>query len=241
MVKLAIAAIVAVVFLGNPQVLSAVSDGVSKIFVSEMVAPPDPAPTPPGRSTTEERAPPRGPVPDEPLSAAGRERHRTLDDQGAAPDRGRRRSGRPGGRAPLGRGAEYVRYVRGLRVVGSTALATIQAKQVLLVELDWPDGVLTGRCTCSPTPARGAFCPSIRSRSGCASSTGHRHPDPWPSSEPSRAPDEALLDGLSPEELRSILRELHGPRPRRPAPRGTARACAGRRRRAVRIARRADQ
>ena len=39
MVKLAIAAIVAVVFLGNPQVLSAVSDGVSKIFVSEMVAP----------------------------------------------------------------------------------------------------------------------------------------------------------------------------------------------------------
>ena len=115
-------------------------------------------------------------------------------------------SGRPGRTAHSGRGAEYVRYVRGLRVVGSTALATIQAKRVYLVELDWPDGVLTGRCTC-PHAARGAFCKHQVAVGLCVVD---RAPAPGPVAELGAEPstDEALLDGLSPEELRSILREL---------------------------------
>ena len=35
------------------------------------------------------------------------------------------------------RGVDYVRYVVGLRVSGSRACASVQAKRVYLVELDW--------------------------------------------------------------------------------------------------------
>jgi len=55
------------------------------------------------------------------------------------------------------RGEDYVRYVRGLRITKSRAYASIQAKRVYQVELDWsgrrPDGV----CTC-PHNADGNFC-----------------------------------------------------------------------------------
>ena len=57
----------------------------------------------------------------------------------------------------FGRGVGYVRYLRGLRVMGSTATGTIQARNVYPVELDWTDDRLAGHCTC-PHHADGHFC-----------------------------------------------------------------------------------
>ncbi|ORB85489.1 hypothetical protein B1987_18745 [Mycobacterium kansasii] len=55
------------------------------------------------------------------------------------------------------RGEDYVRYVRGLRATAGRAYASVQAKRVYDVELEWsgqqPDGV----CTC-PHAADGHFC-----------------------------------------------------------------------------------
>lgn len=55
------------------------------------------------------------------------------------------------------RGEEYVGYVRGLRVVGSGATASIQARRVYLVDLSWAGGRVNGTCTC-PHHADGNFC-----------------------------------------------------------------------------------
>ncbi len=43
-----------------------------------------------------------------------------------------------------GRGEGYVRYVRGLRTTADKAYASIQAKQVYTVELDWSGPLLDG-------------------------------------------------------------------------------------------------
>jgi hypothetical protein len=59
--------------------------------------------------------------------------------------------------ASFTRGEDYVRYVRGLRVDGARATATIQARNVYLVDLAWPGTELVGSCTC-PHHAQGAFC-----------------------------------------------------------------------------------
>ena len=45
-------------------------------------------------------------------------------------------------------GEDYVRYVRGLRMTGVKAYASVQAKQVYTVELDWSGSRLDGYCTC---------------------------------------------------------------------------------------------
>lgn len=55
------------------------------------------------------------------------------------------------------RGEDYVRYVRGLRVTGERAVASIQAKNVYAVELDWSRRRVDGSCTC-PHHADGNFC-----------------------------------------------------------------------------------
>jgi hypothetical protein len=55
LIKLAIAAIVVAVFLANPQALTAVSDGVAKIFVNEVVTPPRPVPQPIKRKHPEKK------------------------------------------------------------------------------------------------------------------------------------------------------------------------------------------
>lgn len=55
------------------------------------------------------------------------------------------------------RGEEYVRYVRGLRTTPPTASASVQAKRVYTVELDWSGGQPDGFCTC-PHAADGHFC-----------------------------------------------------------------------------------
>lgn len=56
-----------------------------------------------------------------------------------------------------GRGEDYVRYVRGLRVTAETASASVQAKRVYTVELDWSGPQPDGFCTC-PHAADGHFC-----------------------------------------------------------------------------------
>ena len=61
------------------------------------------------------------------------------------------------GRRVFDRGVDYVRYVRGLRVVGTTASGSIQARNVYLVELDWSRNEFDGHCSC-PHFAEGHFC-----------------------------------------------------------------------------------
>jgi hypothetical protein len=55
------------------------------------------------------------------------------------------------------RGEDYVRYVRGLRTTGYKAYASIQAKKVYTVELDWSGPLPNGSCTC-PHNGDGNFC-----------------------------------------------------------------------------------
>jgi uncharacterized Zn finger protein len=55
------------------------------------------------------------------------------------------------------RGEDYVRFVRGLRTTGHKAYASIQAKKVYTVELDWSGRIPDGSCTC-PHNADGNFC-----------------------------------------------------------------------------------
>ena len=56
-----------------------------------------------------------------------------------------------------GRGEDYVRYVRGLRITAEKAYASVQAKRVYTVELDWSGPQPDGFCTC-PHAADGHFC-----------------------------------------------------------------------------------
>jgi uncharacterized Zn finger protein len=56
-----------------------------------------------------------------------------------------------------GRGADYVRYVRGLRIAADKAYASVQAKQVYTVELDWSGRLPDGYCSC-PHHSDGNFC-----------------------------------------------------------------------------------
>ncbi|MED5812876.1 SWIM zinc finger family protein [Mycolicibacterium sp. 050232] len=55
------------------------------------------------------------------------------------------------------RGEDYVRYVRGLRITEFKAYASIQAKRVYTVELDWSGLIPDGFCSC-PHYADGNFC-----------------------------------------------------------------------------------
>ncbi|CAN7325441.1 SWIM zinc finger family protein [Mycolicibacterium frederiksbergense] len=55
------------------------------------------------------------------------------------------------------RGEDYVQYVRGLRTTATKASASIQAKRVYTVELDWSGPGLQGWCTCAHHD-EGYFC-----------------------------------------------------------------------------------
>ena len=100
------------------------------------------------------------------------------------------------------RGEGYLQYVRGFRRVGNAAHATIQARNVYLVEIDWSTGQLTGRCTC-PHAARGAFCKH-------QVAVGLAVVDRAPATEqPSPAdPGVTLLDALPEEALRALVLDL---------------------------------
>jgi uncharacterized Zn finger protein len=58
------------------------------------------------------------------------------------------------------RGEGYVRYVRGLRITADKAYASVQAKRVYTVELDWSGPQPDGSCTC-PHYADGNFCKHV--------------------------------------------------------------------------------
>jgi uncharacterized Zn finger protein len=55
------------------------------------------------------------------------------------------------------RGEDYVPFVRGLRITEFKAFASIQAKRVYTVELDWSGPLPDGSCTCLHY-ADGNFC-----------------------------------------------------------------------------------
>ncbi|WP_396925878.1 SWIM zinc finger domain-containing protein [Mycolicibacterium sp.] len=75
------------------------------------------------------------------------------------------------GEVVYGRGEDYVRYVRGLRTTASKAYASIQAKKVYTVELDWSGPSLIGSCTC-PHHADGNFCKHLVATGLAAIDTG---------------------------------------------------------------------
>lgn len=72
------------------------------------------------------------------------------------------------GGAVFGRGLDYTRDVRGMRVVGTTATATIQAHSVYLVELDWTDDPTRRGLHPVPTTTPTATSASTSSRWDCA-------------------------------------------------------------------------
>jgi hypothetical protein len=102
----------------------------------------------------------------------------------------------------FGRGEGYVQYVRGLRIVAATAHATIQARNVYLVEIDWSNGDLVGECTC-PHAARGAFCKHQVAVALCVV-------DRLPAAEqPAVAdPDRTLVEALPQDALRALVLDL---------------------------------
>ena len=69
------------------------------------------------------------------------------------------------------RGEDYVRYVRGLRTTDFKAYASIQAKNVYTVELDWSGPLPDGSCTC-PHHAEGNFCKHLVATGLAAIDTG---------------------------------------------------------------------
>jgi len=111
------------------------------------------------------------------------------------------------GETIFARGEDYVRYVHGLRVNGSIAEASVQARRIYLVRLDWSGPGLTGSCTC-PHNAQGNFCKHLvavglavladtAGRAGARDATTH---------EPAAL--NTWLDGLDVPELRQIILDL---------------------------------
>ena len=69
------------------------------------------------------------------------------------------------------RGEGYVRFVRGLRTTDFKAYASIQAKNVYQVELDWSGPLRDGFCTCRHR-ADGHFCKHLVATGLAAIDTG---------------------------------------------------------------------
>ena len=106
------------------------------------------------------------------------------------------------GETGFARGEEYVRYVHGLRVDGSHARASIQARNVYLVELAWSGKDLQGSCTC-PHHARGFFCKhQVALGLAVLDRAADRH------ASPEAAPVSAYLAGLDAAALRELVVEL---------------------------------
>lgn len=100
------------------------------------------------------------------------------------------------------RGEDYVRYVRGLRTTESKAYASIQAKRVYTVELDWSGPLPDGICTC-PHNADGNFCKHLVAAGLAALDTGRIAVHD--------TGDEALqavVQSMSVEELRDLVMAL---------------------------------
>jgi uncharacterized Zn finger protein len=104
------------------------------------------------------------------------------------------------------RGEDYVRYVRGLRTTDSKAYASIQAKQVYTVELDWSGPLPDGSCTC-PHNADGNFCKHLVATGLAAIDTGRVAVDDT-ASRTSEGALHAAVQAMDVEELRDMVMTL---------------------------------
>ena len=105
-----------------------------------------------------------------------------------------------------GRGEDYVRYVRGLRVTDFKAYASIQAKNVYTVELDWSGPLPDGSCTC-PHYADGNFCKHLVATGLAAIDTGRVAVDDTTGS-PVEAALEEVVHAMDVDELRELVMTL---------------------------------
>ena len=101
------------------------------------------------------------------------------------------------------RGEDYVRYVRGLRTTDLKAYASIQAKNVYQVELDWSGPLPDGSCTCRHH-ADGNFCKHLVATGLAAIDTGRVAVDDTASST-AEATLEAAVQAMDVDELRELV------------------------------------
>lgn len=101
------------------------------------------------------------------------------------------------------RGEDYVRYVRGLRTTDTKAYASIQAKNVYTVELDWSGPLPDGWCTC-PHHADGNFCKHLVATGLAAIDTGRVAVDHATNSTADAAL-EAAVQAMGTDELRQLV------------------------------------
>ncbi len=104
------------------------------------------------------------------------------------------------------RGEDYVRFVRGLRTTGYKAYASIQAKKVYTVELDWSGPLPDGSCTC-PHNADGNFCKHLVATGLAAIDSGRVTVDDT-TSNTAEAVLEAALQAMDVDELRDLVMTL---------------------------------
>jgi uncharacterized Zn finger protein len=104
------------------------------------------------------------------------------------------------------RGKDYVRYVRGLRTTEFKAYASIQAKQVYSVELEWSGPLPDGSCTC-PHHADGNFCKHLVATGLAAIDTGRVAVGDTASST-AEAALEAAVQAMDVDELRELVMTL---------------------------------
>ncbi|MDV3130177.1 hypothetical protein M1247_35105 [Mycobacterium sp. 21AC1] len=101
------------------------------------------------------------------------------------------------------RGEDYVRYVAGLRTTEFKAYASIQAKRVYTVELDWSGPLPDGSCTC-PHHADGNFCKHLVAVGLAAIDSGRVAVDDADNS----TAVEAVVQSMDVEELRALVMTL---------------------------------
>ncbi|MCV7056496.1 SWIM zinc finger family protein [Mycolicibacterium gilvum] len=106
------------------------------------------------------------------------------------------------GERVFARGGDYVRYVRGLRVATDKAHASVQAKSVYTVELDWSGPLPAGSCTCLHH-ADGHFCKHLVAVGLAAIARGEGSFDITPESAV-----RAAVDAMDVHELRDLVMTL---------------------------------
>jgi hypothetical protein len=104
------------------------------------------------------------------------------------------------------RGEDYVRYVAGLRTTDFKAYASIQAKKVYTVELDWSGPLPDGSCTC-PHNADGNFCKHLVATGLAAIDTGRVAVEDTADSV-GKAALEAAVHAMDVDELRNLVMTL---------------------------------
>ncbi len=105
-----------------------------------------------------------------------------------------------------GRGEDYVRFVRGLRTTEHKAYASIQAKKVYTVELDWSGRLPDGSCTC-PHNADGNFCKHLVATGLAAIDSGRVAVDATVSTTADATLQEAV-QAMGVDELRDLVLTL---------------------------------